>query len=554
MIIWAEEARSNITGNISDVTTTIPIVQNDYSRFLVSETAGEFFYATIRTAVNYEYIKVSPVNSTTAGLSVTRGQNGSSARAWKEGALIYASLPEAMYSELEQQSYRTYSGTPVGNITPDYVGEKLYDSTNALWYKSSGLTNSDWKFIAGSLAPIDNGIIGVRPRGKGVTRSVDNVTTAILNGDMYGWGLNSYYIFGSGILDTPTKYPLPGGWTAEWFNVGTAKCFAKLNTGDVYGWGFNYYDALSAYGDGDILNGPTIATGYNTLDDSDPVIGCVDIDVYETMCLTDSGNVWGVGLNSTGVLAQGDTDRCSTICQAKVDASTYITDVIQLSAVVETGTPPGVAALKSDGSVWVVGSSNFGELGLPSGTGSSYFTPSNLTSGVTKICMGFESCGLALKSDGTVWTSGGGPGSSYKNEYTLGRDDSTDLFAQVQGVGGSGWLENIVDIEIGSYHCVALDSSGNLYTWGAGEHGELVQGGYPVPIPPPPFFHRYPTLVGTYPTATICFANGATTGIVLGATDVMMAGVNYTGGLGIGHHATDWGERYATFQDTLAPF
>lgn len=149
-LIWSETATSKILGDISINDTIIPIQKNDYKRFLISETSGEDMCATIRSANNYEYIKIDVASSTTGGLSATRGQGGSSARAWKSGSLVYASLPSEAYESFTQQAYRTYAGDPTANITPDYVGEKLYDSTNHVWYKSKSVLTSSWVLIAGT--------------------------------------------------------------------------------------------------------------------------------------------------------------------------------------------------------------------------------------------------------------------------------------------------------------------------------------------------------------------------------------------------------------------
>lgn len=36
------------------------------------------------------------------------------------------------------------SGTPVGAVTPDYEGQEYLDTSGPIWYKSTGLTDTDW--------------------------------------------------------------------------------------------------------------------------------------------------------------------------------------------------------------------------------------------------------------------------------------------------------------------------------------------------------------------------------------------------------------------------
>jgi hypothetical protein len=50
----------------------------------------------------------------------------------------------AYFSPFGQAKYRSGSATPAGSVTPNFVGEEYLDSTAVKWYKSTGLTNTDW--------------------------------------------------------------------------------------------------------------------------------------------------------------------------------------------------------------------------------------------------------------------------------------------------------------------------------------------------------------------------------------------------------------------------
>lgn len=41
--------------------------------------------------------------------------------------------------------YVTYAGTPSGNVTPEFIGQSLLDTSNSDFYMAVGLTNTDWK-------------------------------------------------------------------------------------------------------------------------------------------------------------------------------------------------------------------------------------------------------------------------------------------------------------------------------------------------------------------------------------------------------------------------
>lgn len=75
-----------------------------------------------------------------------------------------------------------------------------------------------------------------------------------------------------------------------------------------------------------------------------------------------------------------------------------------------------------------------------------------------------------LKADGTVWMSG------LNNNGQLGDGTSTyraDL-AQVK-INENTYLNNIVKIASGANHCLAVTKDGEVYAWGLGSSGQLGQ-------------------------------------------------------------------------------
>lgn len=51
------------------------------------------------------------------------------------------------YKPFGQISYRQVASSPIGITIPKMIGEEIFDSNNKNWYKSTGLTNQDWKAI-----------------------------------------------------------------------------------------------------------------------------------------------------------------------------------------------------------------------------------------------------------------------------------------------------------------------------------------------------------------------------------------------------------------------
>jgi alpha-tubulin suppressor-like RCC1 family protein len=121
------------------------------------------------------------------------------------------------------------------------------------------------------------------------------------------------------------------------------------------------------------------------------------------------------------------------------------------------------AAIKTDGSLWIWGSGSSGELGDNSGVNKS--SPVQTISGGTNwksLCAGRYHTG-AIKTDGTLWLWGLGV------DGQLGNNAATTRSSPVQTIsGGNNW--KIISAGI---HTVAIKMDGTLWTWGAGSNGAL---------------------------------------------------------------------------------
>jgi hypothetical protein len=59
---------------------------------------------------------------------------------------ITAGTP-GVWEPFGQTGYYPLAASPVGVYAPNFIGEECFDYTNKRWYKSTGLTNADWKPI-----------------------------------------------------------------------------------------------------------------------------------------------------------------------------------------------------------------------------------------------------------------------------------------------------------------------------------------------------------------------------------------------------------------------
>lgn len=117
--------------------------------------------------------------------------------------------------------------------------------------------------------------------------------------------------------------------------------------------------------------------------------------------------------------------------------------------------------LKNDGSTWITGLNNFGQLGLGTTTGTSQLTAMNL-SGFVKFAVGDYHV-LAIKSDGTLW----GWGQNFMGQ--LGDGTLIDRNSPVQIGTDTNWAE----IATGRRHSTAIKTDGTLWAWGYNGDGDL---------------------------------------------------------------------------------
>ena len=124
------------------------------------------------------------------------------------------------------------------------------------------------------------------------------------------------------------------------------------------------------------------------------------------------------------------------------------------------------AAIKTDGTLWMWGANNFGQLGTNSSIPQS--SPVQTISGGTnwKLVSAGSYNTAAIKTDGTLWTWG------YNNYGTLGDNSGTDKYSPVQTIaGGTNWKQ----VSCGKYFAItaAIKTDGTLWTWGYGGYGAL---------------------------------------------------------------------------------
>jgi alpha-tubulin suppressor-like RCC1 family protein len=172
--------------------------------------------------------------------------------------------------------------------------------------------------------------------------------------------------------------------------------------------------------------------------------------------LFSSGGLWTWGLNITGHLGDGTTTKRSSPVQTVAGGSNWK----QLASFQN-----GMAAIKTDGTLWMWGYDNEGELGDNAIIQKS--SPVQTVAGGTnwkQVSAGIGTV-YAIKTDGTLWAWG------TNTSGQVGDNSIANKSSPVQTVsGGANWKT----IAAGGDFASAIKTDGTLWTWGnnAGNLGD----------------------------------------------------------------------------------
>jgi hypothetical protein len=225
------------------------------------------------------------------------------------------------------------------------------------------------------------------------------------------------------------------------------------------------HSAAVSWGDnenGQLGNGSTAArTTYAGVSGLSSGVAQVSAGLDNSVALTTDGTVWtwGNGL----VLGTGSSTD-----------STVPVQVPGLASITQVSAGLGFdLALRSDGTVWAWGLNQFGQLGDGT-TGSTPLIPVQVTglTGVTQIAAGNQ-FGLALRSDGTVWSWG------FNEDGQLGDGNTANVSMPVPVTG----LFLVTQIAAGGASAMAVRAVPfrgailwSVWDWGNNTFGELGDG------------------------------------------------------------------------------
>ncbi|MCI5604895.1 MAG: hypothetical protein MR413_04525, partial [Clostridia bacterium] len=363
--------------------------------------------------------------------------------------VTYTILPN--YNILNTNSYLSVvlSGDN-GMIDKEYLGFNLLNDVNAhpttdfdnLEFKSS---NEDIatvvKDIANNVATITSN--NYRRYGEAVITARNPVT--------------GYY----GMFVVTVKPDDAASITAPMVVSTSNAAYALKSDGSVWMWGADSASAPKLVAIDELIK--YIAAGPSH-------VLAVDID----------GHVWAWGDNSYGKLGIGNTSQTTTPTMVKgLNGVGYLENIDKVAA-----GNVNSAAIGKDGVVYVWGDNTHGQRGIEL-KGSNYSTvprytvkgasagdnPDGALNDFIDITIGSNFIS-ALRKDGNVFSWGNSDnGQTAKGLYT-------EALAPVQAVRGesesnTAYLKNIINIEAGANHVIALSDDNTVYSWGYNSNGQL---------------------------------------------------------------------------------
>ena len=175
------------------------------------------------------------------------------------------------------------------------------------------------------------------------------------------------------------------------------------------------------------------------------------------MAIKNNGTLWGWGNNNiTGLLGPSNLSGRPTPTQIGTDTNWATMSFGWLH----------ILALKTNGTLWSWGGGGVGENGdtLPP----TYFRDSPVQIGTStwlKVAAGFRSS-YGIKSDGTLWAWG-------ENTYgQLGDGTTVNRMQPVQIGTDNDWVEVVG----GRTHAMAIKTNGALWAWGLNDYGQFGNG------------------------------------------------------------------------------
>ena len=273
------------------------------------------------------------------------------------------------------------------------------------------------------------------------------------------WGANTNGNLGQNEGGGPSKYSspvqVPGAWNAV--TSGSYHAIGVKSDGTLWTWGNNGQGSL---GNNEDADNNTTAYSSPIQIGSDTTWGTeIGGGMQYSVAIKTDGTLWNWGRGSSGSLGIPSFGEASRSSPVQIPGTTW--------SKVSRGNFYGAGAIKTDGTLWMWGANDNGELGI-NAQGSQRSSPVQVPGTNWATVNRTNKGAIATKTDGTLWSWG------YNAQGMLGHNNTTKYSSPTQ-IPGTNWSTSSGDIVIGSHLAGAIKTDGTLWLWGNNSRGGAAQ-------------------------------------------------------------------------------